>query len=868
MSQNKITTKNIDFSNIRFNIHSKVPMPYDPANFGFSYSFSENNLQNATTEYDRNTRTRFNTNYAYSSPLKPWLPFGSAQGNSKQSSATKFLQSIEIGFLPTTISLNSDISRDYYEFQFRDLGELGESRIPASFREDFFWNRSMVLQWNLTKNLKLNFNSGTDARIESPYEQVNKQLNPDKYSLWKDSVWQSIRDLGKPMEYRQTFAATYSLPLQNIQALNFIKVSLNFNSNYTWQRGAIVEEDIELGNIINNRRSIELSDFSINLLSLYNKSKFLKDINDKFTPKRLTGSSAAGRPASRQLSNNRNQNALTDKNKKSFESEVTLNMDSGTIVKHQLDNKRLRITARNYRGRLYEIKFKAIDNNSIVINNKDTVKLRLTISQLPPLDENILYQIAQYTLRGLMMVRSISFSYSQGTDMMIPYFRPEIGNFFGQGSTPIGNSPGLDFAFGLVGTDYIEKANRRGWLIKSTENITPAMINKSETFRFTAQIEPLLGMRITLNADRTQSTRNQYYFMYEGMPPKITGDFRMTTISIGSAFESTNAANGYYSKAFETFLKNRETIAGRFNQIYTQFSYPNAGFLAGSDFAGKPYDPSIGAVDFNSADVLIPAFISAYTGNNSRSIGLTAFPSLSKLLPNWAVTYEGLMQIPLINKHFRSFVLEHKYSSIYSVGAYNSFMNWITANGTEGVGFIQNIISNNPFPSSPYDISVVSINEVFSPLLGLNSTFTNNISLKLQYNRTRNVNLNISSYQITESQKNDFTFGTGYRFDNFNKVLKIKKTGGANFNNELRVDASISYNKTLSLIRKIEDNFTQAISGDSQTTLKFSADYNLSKMITLQAFFDKLISNPLVSSTAYPLTKSSFGVNVRINFTR
>jgi cell surface protein SprA len=84
----------------------------------------------------------------------------------------------------------------------------------------------------------------------------------------------------------------------------------------------------------------------------------------------------------------------------------------------------------------------------------------------------------------------------------------------------------------------------------------------------------------------------------------------------------------------------------------------------------------------------------------------------------------------------------------------------------------------------------------------------------------------------------------------------------------MKVDATVSYNKTYSLIRKIEDNFTQAVNGDSQTMIKLSADYNLSRMITLQAFYDKQISRPLVSSTAYPLSKSSFGISVRVNLTR
>ena len=872
-AQNKITTKTIDFNNVRMAIQSKTPMPYDPANFDFSYSFVENSLQNATTEYDHTTRTRLIANYVYGSPLKAWTPFGNSQSslqnnsneNPRSSAINKFFKDIEIGYLPNSIALNSDISREYNEFQLRDLGDWGENGIQASFREDFFWHRSTAVQWDLTKNLKVNFNSGTNAKIESPYDQVNKRLYPDKYAVWKDSVWQSIQELGRPMDYKQNFIANYTIPFRSIPALNFLSATLNFNSAYSWQRGAVLEDpDIILGNTISNNRALGINNVTLNLLSLYNKSKFLEDANRKFTSTRSSNSSV--RANSRQLMN---QRTAEEQRKKSFESEITLNLDSATIVNHQLDNKRLRITARNANGKLYEIKYKALDNNSIQINNKDSVNLKLTISQLPPLEENTWYRTAQAAARVLMMVRSISFSYTQNDDMMIPYFLPDIGNFYGQGSTPIGYAPGLDFAFGLAGMDYIEKADRRGWLIKNSENnITPAMLNKTENFKFTALLEPVVGMRISLNADRLQSKQNQYYFMYDHMPPRMSGRFQMTTITIGSAFRPTNAADGYYSKTFDNFLNNRGIIAGRLEDAYNQATYPNAGFLSGSHFAGQPYDPSIGGVDYNASDVLIPAFLSAYTGQNPHSTGLTAFPSLLKLLPNWNVTYDGLMQIPFINKHFRNFVIDHNYVSVYSIGAFNSFMNWIDANGSDGIGFIQNVTSNNPFPSSPFDITTVSINETFNPLIGLNSTLLNDVSLSFKYGKSRMVNLNISSYQITELFKDDFTFGAGYRFDNFNRILKIKKTGGANFNNELKIDAAVTYNKMLSLIRKIEDGFTQAISGDSQTIIKLSADYNLSRMVTLQAYFDRQVSNPLVSSTAYPLTKSNFGISVQVNISR
>ena len=875
-SQNKTTSKSLSLNNIKVGIQSKTPMPYDPANFTFSYAYAENNTRDATTEYDRTSQTRFITNYAYSNPLKPWHPFGSssktnpagtAKGKSGPAGAKKFFQDIEIGYLPRSITFNSDIYRDYNELQLRDLSDMvnsGESLLPPSFRDDFFWDRSLAVQWDLTKNLNLNFNSNTHARIETPYVQVNKKLYPDEYSQWKDSVWQNIRDLGRPMEYKQNFSVNYMLPFRNIPALSFLSAELQYGSTYSWERGAALEDStIELGNTITNNRIIGINNATVNLLSLYNRSKFLEDANKRYTIQKRQ----AARSNVRQAADTRNQRAADEKKKKNFESQITLNADSGTVVNHQLNNKRLRITARNSAGKSYDLKFKALNNNSILIKNKDSINLKLTVSQLPPLDENTWYKVAQAFARGLMAVRTLSFSYSQNAGMMIPYFRPEIGDFFGQGSTPIGNSPGLDFAFGLAGMDYIEKADSRGWLIKNNSNVTPAMSNQMEKFNFTAQLEPIAGMRIMLNGDRSSSNQKQFYFMYGNMPPKMSGNFQMTTISIGSAFESAKPSNGYYSKSFETFLNNRDVIARRLEQIYSKTSYPDAGFIAGNPIAGSPYDPAVGSVDLNSADVLIPAFIAAYSGKSPNSVGLTAFPSLSKLLPNWTVTYDGLMQLPFISKRFRAFTLKHAYSSIYAVGAYNSYMNWVNATG-DGFGFIQNIASDNPYPSSPYDITTVSITEAFTPLLELSSTFLNNVSLTFRYNRTRNVNLNISSYQITELLKNDLSFATGYRFDNFNKVLKIKKTGGANFNNELKLDATVSYSKMQSLIRKIEENFTQAISGDAQTMLKLSADYSMSKMITLQAFFDKQISNPLISSSAYPLTKTDFGINVRVNFTR
>jgi cell surface protein SprA len=876
-AQDKVVNRSLDINNVRVNIVSKTPMPYDPANFTLGYSYSENSVQNATTQYERQTNTRLLFNYNYSPMFKPWQPFkqenqknaappskNSSPRNNTPSKNTQsknnFFSEIGIGYLPKNINITSDISRNYFESQLRDIGNLGENMIPASFREDFFWNRASSLQWDLTKNLNLQLTTGTDARIDAPHVQVNKKFNNDDYGLWKDSVIRSIQDWGTPMQYDQRFQATYAIPFKNIPALNFITAGLSYTSDYKWERGATLDlEDIEIGNSIRNSRIIGLDNVTITLTNLYNKSKFLEGVNKKFTLNKSTGRTAG------RNNQEKNQKTSDNKNKKRFFEDVQLNPDSATVVTHSLDNKRLIVTARGSGGRIYEIKYKKLDNNSIEIKNRDTVSIKLMITQLPPLEDEKWYKFAQVAARGLMMVRTIGFSYNENTGMMLPGFRPEIGDFFGQGHSPQGTAPGLDFAFGLTDESYLEKANDRGWLVKNDEsNISPALFNKIETFTFKALLEPFAGMKIDLNADRTNSHQRQIYYMYDDMPVRFGGDFNMTTIALSSAFESVNAGNGYYSKAFDTFLNNRKIIAERLEKSYVGVNYPNAGFLAGNTMG--QYDPRNGAVDLNSSDVLVPAFLAAYTGKDPHSTNLSFFPSLLSLLPNWTITYDGFIQVPVIKKYFKSFILKHDYKSRYSIGSYGSFPNWVEAG--DGIGFIRSVTTDNPIPSSPYDVMAVSISEKFDPLIGLNSTFLNNMTMKLEYKKLRNVNLNISSYQIVEIHSNDFVVGLGYRFENFNKVLKIPKTGGEGFNNEFRVAADLSFSKKQNLIRKIQDAFTQATSGDSQTVLKLTADYNMSRMITFQAFFDRQISTPLVSATAYPLTKTNFGVSLKISFTR
>ena len=842
------TIKSIAFNNVHVDIQSKNPMPYDPANFSLSYSYSENSMQDPETEYERTKNWNGSFAYTYTPYAKPFRPFEKLE---KNNGYTKYLKQFSLNYLPSNISFQTTMMRNYYELQLRDLNSLeygGQNSIPVSFSQEFYWDRAFSLRWDFTNNLSVNFTSGTNARIEEPYVQVNKELNPDQYQVWKDSIKQSIKDLGTPLKYDQQFSVTWNLPLQYIPVLDWINSSASYNASYNWERSAEIEDDDPIGNVIKNQRQIDWQG-NFNFQSLYNKNAYLKKINQKFN--------------TTARNNNRRTQQQKKKKEVKLEKEIVLSPDSDVIVQHGMFTKKVRITAVGADGKRYAIKYKPINYAQVKILNRDTAHLKLTIRPGAGKTEEFMTKSVEYATRFAMMLRRFSIQYTQSDGMMLPGFAPEVGDIFGQSRSAFGYAPGLGFAFGRVDRSYLDEADANGWLIKDTEsNITPAMINNSKNLTIRANLEPIPGLKIDLNANRVDSRDTEIQYMYDGMPETYGGSFTMTTIALGGSLGGGgNAGNNYSSKQFEKFLQYRAEIASRLERAYSGTRYPNSGFVAGTALAGQNYNPNYGNVSQNSADVLIPAFLAAYTGKDPSKVGLSAFPSIKSLLPNWRITYNGLTKIPALQKYFKDITLSHQYRASYNVGSYTSYLNW--ADAGNGLGFTRDVTTGNPTPSSPYEISSVSISDGFTPLLGVDATALNNITGKVEYRTSRTLNLNISSYQLVESNTNEFVIGLGYKFVEFNKVLKMKKT--QNFSNDLTVNLDFSFRKTQSLIRKIEEQFTQATSGNIARTIQFSADYGLSRALTLRAFYDLQINKPLVSSASYPTSNSNYGISLRFS---
>ena len=680
----------------------------------------------------------------------------------------------------------------------------------------------------------------------------------------------------------------------------------NYSSNYSWVRGTRLEDGTSLGNIVTTNRRVNVNG-RFDLQRLYNHIPFLKATNDRFNrdpqrnaTNRSRSSRIVGNDGNRNTQNKNARNTARrsaqdaraeaqkkqlPKNQKGFEQQITLLPDTTITVNHGKKSKRLIVSARTEDGKTYQLKYKKINPNTIRIKNKVDSALKLKITVLPkePLENKGWYRTAQSVARLLMMVRNVSVSYRDDYAMALPGFLPTVGDAFGQTKAPSALSPGLDFAFGMVDDSYIERARANNWLLISDSIATPATSNHTQDLQLRMTLEPVRNFKIDLNASRTQTTSRSVQYMYQGNPMTQTGNFTMTTLSLRSAFEGIgDAGNGFRSKSFDDFCRSLDGFRQRVEAQYAGFVYPK-----GTPLAGQPFEPANGGVDRYSSDVMIPAFLSTYTSMGGHSLNI--FPSLARLLPNWTIRYSGLGKLPWFRDVFKSVTLNHSYKGIFAIGSYSSYSTF--QEFMNGLGFVTNATTGMPVPSSMYNVSAVSINEAFSPLLGLDVTFNNNLTTRLEYRSTRVLNLSTTSVQINEAISRDWVLGMAYKVNNLelfggNKRRVARRTKGngqqrqqqqnnstsnrnsTRSNRDLNVRLDLSYRRQAAISRDIATMTSAASSGNTAFRLQFSADYTLSRLLTMTLYYDQQTNTPLLSSSSFPTTTHDFGVSIKFSLTR
>jgi cell surface protein SprA len=472
------------------------------------------------------------------------------------------------------------------------------------------------------------------------------------------------------------------------------------------------------------------------------------------------------------------------------------------------------------------------------------------------------YQILEYVARIIMSVKNVTVTYATIDGTILPGYARST-QMMGMDNQFAGPTPGFilgsqqDIRGRAIATTEDANGNN-DWLVKTQSLNTPYVRTNSQNLNIRANVEPLPDLKIEVTAMRTKSKNNNEFFRwrvhdsiapgtYEDRfvkeSPSETGNFSMSFLSYRTSFVKDG------ENTFQKFLDDRSSISER---LGAKNKNSNGAFGAYAE-----------GYNATSQEVLIPAFIAAYSGKNPNTVTVganSAFPKIPK--PNWRITYDGLSKMEKIKKYFKSFTLSHAYRSSYNVGGYTSNLLFVSdGSGYTAVREAVSSIANNPNFLSDKLINSVTITEQWSPLIKLDATLNNSILISFEFKKDRNLSLGLTSKTITELNGREIIGGTGYRLRDLKLGnLKIK---GKPVKSDLNLKVDLSFRKNQTVMRRIVEEVSQSTAGTNIISIKVSADYVINERISIRLFYDRIINKPIISSS-FPTTNTNAGVSLRL----
>ncbi|MFI5221592.1 MAG: cell surface protein SprA [Bacteroidia bacterium] len=482
---------------------------------------------------------------------------------------------------------------------------------------------------------------------------------------------------------------------------------------------------------------------------------------------------------------------------------------------------------------------KDLKNKSLISKNKKPGDTEDKVEMVEPAKKP---PMLVYTLKFLMMLKSVNVNFTQNEGTVMPGFVPSP-RYLGENYDR--NAPGFAFIAGMQDPNYRQKAADNGWLSNDPRVIDFYTQDFRRTITGRAMLEPIADLRIELNISQTQTQTSSTLFKYDTAsqthrdmtPYTESGNYSITYNVWPTTFSKENS-NGV-SNVFQQFEDNRIIIANRLAE-QNKNSRPAKG--VGDD--GFPIGYSRTA-----QDVLIPAFLSAYSGGNPNNIDLTPFPKIP--IPNWKISYTGLSKIPILKDYVKNITLNNQYTSNYNV---NSYVTTWDSSGTRG-----NVA---PFDYLPqYQISTVSIVERWIPFFGIDITFVKNITTKIEYKRDRTMTLSLTNQQMTEQQGSEFVIGAGYRTS---KLAIPVNLGGRRLvlNNDINFRFDFSIRDQITLVRRIDVPSNDPMLGQNIMRIAPTIEYMINTKLMLKIFYERRSTTPY-TSTSFPTIIQSGGFSLR-----
>jgi len=460
-----------------------------------------------------------------------------------------------------------------------------------------------------------------------------------------------------------------------------------------------------------------------------------------------------------------------------------------------------------------------------------------------------------------MMVKRASFNYSENMSTTLPGYMDST-QFIGINTNNTTNV-GMPFAFGLQPNRlWLEGKGRDNVLSRDSLFNAPFQQTFLQNFDMTVNTEPFKDFKIDFNVKKTFNKAHSELFKdtlggsndFVHLNPYETGGFNISYIAINTLFQKKGIDN--LTSAFKDFENNRKVISQRLGLINPYTNNLNA-----------PEDPDYkkGYTRY-SQEVLIPAFLSAYTGrdpqnyplvnNKNETIRSNPFRNILPL-PNWRINYGGLARTKAFKNIFQTFTLTHSYTGSLSM---NSFTSSLQYRDTYALGFPSFIdsVSHNYIPY--FMVPNMTITENFGPLIGVDATFKNSLNVHIEIKKARTLSMSLVDYQLSETKSKEISFGAGMRLKDV--TINTPYFGLNKYKSDVNIKLDLGLRDDYTTINRLDQQVSRATRGQKVITISPSIDYLLTQTVTLRFTYDRRQSIPYVSNQ-FPITTTRAGVTVR-----
>jgi cell surface protein SprA len=465
----------------------------------------------------------------------------------------------------------------------------------------------------------------------------------------------------------------------------------------------------------------------------------------------------------------------------------------------------------------------------------------------------------------LTSVKSINLNYNESFNSRLPGYTDStqiLGQNWGT------RAPSLAYVFGKQPDDrWLDEAARKGWVTRDTNFNYLFTQSYRQELKADATVEPFRDFTIDINLTRSFSKNYSQLFKdttgngtFGHLSPLASGGFDISFISYQTMFRKFSATTP--GETFLQFEQNRRALSERLGK-----ANPYSGGQVNPDGYYKGYGQY-------AQDVLIPAFIAAYTDQDPLKVALLDqknrrvndnpfkryFPK-----PNWRLTYNGLSRIPGLDRIFTNFSITHGYNSNLSMNNYTSALLYADEFGYGYPSFIDTSSKNNNFVPF-FIVPNLTISERFSPLIGIDVQMTNQLNFKVDYGRSRTISLSLIDFQVSEVRSVEITVGAGWRKRGLKLPFKVpfSKNDSKTLSNDLSFRFDMTYRDNATSNNILDQRNTIPTGGQKILSINPSIDYVLNNRVRLRLFFEQTRVIGYIA-TPPPVVNTRAGLQINIS---